>query len=269
MRWLSTRIRSIERRSLVRIRPYSQFARTYDRAVGRAFFRHLRPAFERIVRRYGVRFKTVADLGCGTGMFARYLRRRFGAIVYAVDISSEMLREARRRSCDDGLVLLRQDIRDLQLPRRVDLVTSNFDTLNHLVGDNDLRRAVHAASRALRPGGHFFFDLVTPCQPLGGARVLRRRFRTFGGPVLEHVRWEPARRTLSIHVVHRDLPGVCPTIEVHRERAYTAGEVSRWLDEAGFVVRTVRDAATLRPAVACPPRVIVLAQKRTGSSPTR
>lgn len=269
MRWTSARIRRVVRRSFVRVRPYSRFARTYDRAVGRHFFRHLCPAFERIVRRYGVMFRTVADLGCGTGLFARYLSRRFGARVYAVDLSAEMLREARGCAGDDGVILVRQDIRDLRLPSLVDLVTSNFDTLNHLVGDGDLRRAIHAASRALHPGGHFYFDMVTPYHPLGGARVLERRTHAPGRAVLQHSRWDPARSVLTIHVVQGTSPGGCRTVEVHRERAYAPADVSRWLSEAGFVVRTVRDAATLAPALACPPRVIVLARKRTAPASIR
>jgi hypothetical protein len=28
----------------------------------------------------------------------------------------------------------------------------------------------------LRPGGHLYFDLITPCQPLGGRRAYIRRF---------------------------------------------------------------------------------------------
>jgi hypothetical protein len=50
-------------------------------------------------------------------------------------------------------------------------------------------------------------------------------------------------------------------MELHRERAYSPQEVASWLMEAGFMLRDVLDAATLRRATVCPSRVIVVAQK--------
>lgn len=52
------------------------------------------------------------------------------------------------------------------------------------------------------------------------------------------------------------------TLEAHRERAYSPVEVGRWLVDEGFLIRAVHDAATLRTATGCPPRIIVIARKR-------
>jgi hypothetical protein len=51
-------------------------------------------------------------------------------------------------------------------------------------------------------------------------------------------------------------------LEAHRERAYSPVEVGRWLMDAGFTIRGVHDAATLRIATGCSPRIIVIARKR-------
>jgi SAM-dependent methyltransferase len=218
-------------------------------------------AFEALIRRYGIRFRSAADLGCGTGLFACYLSRCRGVPVFAVDISSAMLREAARNCGNLNVCLLRQDIRSLRLPHPVDLMTANFDTLNHLMADSDLRLAFRRIHANLRPGGHVYFDLITPCQPLGGRRTYLRRFGTASDQVLQRVRWSPRRRLLSIIVVLHSPRSSLSTLEVHRERAYSLREVGRWLLDAGFVIRGIHDAATLRVASECPPRIIVVAQK--------
>jgi SAM-dependent methyltransferase len=243
------------------LRPYSQFAATYDRTLGIPAFLRTRRAFEALVRRYGIRFRSAADLGCGTGLFACYLSRCWNVPVFAVDISPAMLREAARNCSNVNVCLLRQDIRSLRLPHPVDLVTANFDTLNHLVADSDLRLAFRRIHDNLRPGGHLYFDLITPCQPLGGRRTYVQRLGTASDQVLQQIRWSPRRRILSIIVVLHSPRSLLSTPEVHRERAYSPAEVGRWLMDGGFVIRGIHDAATLRLAAGCPPRIIVLAQK--------
>src|SRR5262245_728760 len=113
-------------------RPYSHLARNYDDTIGLPFFCRARRIFERLISRYGITFRTAADVGCGTGLFARYLSRNWSVPVFAVDLSAEMLRIAHRRCRGLNVCLFRQDIRFLHLPCPVDLVTCNFDTLNHL-----------------------------------------------------------------------------------------------------------------------------------------
>jgi len=241
-------------------RPYSHLAKAYDETIGLPAFGRIRLGFETLARRYGLRFSSAADIGCGTGLFARYLNRCWGATVWAVDISPDMLRVAERNCLGADVRLLRQDIRRLRLPERVDLVTSNFDALNHLTGKDDLRVAFQRIAENLRPGGHLYFDLVTPCQPLAEGIAYVRRMKTRSRQVIQQIRWDPSRRKLSIVVSMRSANSIRPMVEVYRERAYSFDEVGRWLMNAGFVIRGVHDAATLLPASGCPARIIVIAQ---------
>jgi SAM-dependent methyltransferase len=41
----------------------------------------------------------------------------------------------------------------------VDLITCEYDALNHVPRKADLRKVARAVARALRAGGHFFFDV--------------------------------------------------------------------------------------------------------------
>jgi SAM-dependent methyltransferase len=248
-------------------RPYSLFAPAYDETIGIPAFHRERRAFETLARRYGIAFRSAADLGCGTGLFARYLSRTWGIPVVAVDVSRQMLRVAARHCRGLPVRLLHQDIRGLRLPAPVDLVTSNFDTLNHLVGDGELRDAFRRIHASLRPGGHLFFDVVTPCLPFRGARVQLRRLPTSRLELWQRVRWDARRRLVSIHALVRSPGSPRVAVEVLRERMYSPAEIGRWLSEAGFVIRGVHDAETLRPAIGCPRRILVVAQRRSAVTP--
>jgi SAM-dependent methyltransferase len=243
------------------VRPYSEIALVYDDSVGIPFFRRTRAAFEAMVQRYGIRFSSAADLGCGTGLFAYYLNRCWGVPVYAVDNSTEMLQQAKRNCPTPGVFFLNQDIRCLRLPNAVDLVVSNFDTLNHLIGLTDLRATFKRVADNLRRAGHFYFDIVTPCKPLGGRDSFVRIHSRPGRCFEQHVRWEANKRLMRFKILHRNVGCCLAMVEHFTERAYSPGEVGGWLLDAGFVIRGLHDEATLRVPVECPPRIIVIAQK--------
>ena len=105
---------------------------------------------------------TACDLCCGTGTTALEMARR-GYKVYAVDRSPEMLEVARAKFARAGadITIVRADMRSFRLPEPVDLITCEFDAINHLEHKRELRDVARAASGALRPGGWFFFDANT------------------------------------------------------------------------------------------------------------
>jgi len=243
--------------------PYSRLATEYDATIGAPFFRETRDHFERLVQKYGLSCRSAADIGCGTGLFARYLQRSREIPVFAVDLSESMLRMASKNCRETDVKLLRQDMRYLTLPEPVDLITANFDTVNHLVKAGDLRQALRQIFANLNAGGHFIFDVVTNCLPVGRSRQYRRRFDGPRRRVTQAVRLDPIRRLLSIVVSISSPETLNPVVERHHERVYSPAEVGGALQEAGFIIRGVHDAVTLTAARACAPRIVVVAQKVT------
>lgn len=240
---------------------YSEIAPFYDAALGRDSFADARRAFEILARGHRIRFRTAADIGCGTGLFACYLSQRWGARVFGVDRSRSMLEVARRNCRDNRVCFLEQDIRHLRLPEPVDLVTANFDVVNHLVGHSDLAQMLRGAAAALRRGGHIVFDAITNCAPLGGPRVFQKQTRLPTRRIVQTIRWDPDRRLLQGTMVHflRERPG--PVVETYLERGYAPGELGCALRAAGFVIRGVHDAMTLDLLSSCSPRLRIVAQK--------
>ena len=89
------------------------------------------------------------DLACGTGTIAVALAQR-GYRVIGVDRSEEMLavaeEKARRAGVD--LFLICQDMRSFELAEQVDAALSLFDSLNYLVEEGDLTRALTQTAAA-------------------------------------------------------------------------------------------------------------------------
>lgn len=242
--------------------PYAALAPAYDATIGRPVFERTRVIFEALARRFGLRFRDAVDLGCGTGLFCRYLALRWGVPVIGVDLSKSMLRMAARNCRGLPVRLLRTDISRLRLPGKADLITCNFDTLNHLTRPGDARSAIRGAAAHLRPGGKFFFDFLTPCLPIPQGAPVRRSVSSRRLRLTQILQRLAGDGLLSVKVV-LERPGGGTRIESHLERLYEPADVSQWLAACGL--RTVCACDAESRTLAEPPthagRVVVLAVK--------
>jgi SAM-dependent methyltransferase len=100
------------------------------------------------------------DLACGTGSTAVALASQ-GLRMFAVDVSPTMCRLTRlnAKKAKVPVHIIHADMRKFQLPEKVDVVLCEFSSLNHIPDKSDLKLVARAASRALAPGGCFYFDV--------------------------------------------------------------------------------------------------------------
>jgi ubiquinone/menaquinone biosynthesis C-methylase UbiE len=140
---------------------YDVVARTYDMffTSHREWFQQIRTS---ILADILPNAKVVCDLGCGTGYTAINIAKE-STEVFALDASFEMCRLARENAREAGVQLsvIQADMRTFQLPKPVDVVLAEFDVLNHLDAKSSLTAVAESVSRALVPGGYFYFDVNT------------------------------------------------------------------------------------------------------------
>lgn len=140
-------------------RPYTVLARYYDQF----FTSHVsayRRARQKLLGEILPQVRSACDLACGTGTTALEFARR-GIKVFAVDLSPTMCALTREKARRAGLPLtvIRGDMRTFRLPEKVELVTCEYDAVNHVPLRSDLARVARAVARALHPGGYFYFDV--------------------------------------------------------------------------------------------------------------
>jgi SAM-dependent methyltransferase len=244
--------------------PYSGFARIYDRVLGDATFPAVRRSFECCVKKHGIGFRSVADIGCGTGTFLRYLGR-YGIPLVGVDSSPAMLGRAASKCKGLNIKLFCQNITKLRLPHPVDLITSNNDTFNYLVTVPALRHTLDRCHEHLTAQGHLLFDMITG-----------RGDRPDGVDIVQELRMPDA---LSVWLIQSDpAHGLSRTEihtwfrakgkalrqerEVHVQRWYPVQAVCRLVREAGFEVEGVLDMNDCRPATGRTTWVKYIARKR-------
>jgi SAM-dependent methyltransferase len=141
--------------------------------------RHLLPELEK----HGLRRGRALDVACGTGRaFAPLLRR--GWQVRGCDLSPSMLERAREEG--SGKVELEvADMRELPDFGEFELVLSLNDSMNYLLGDGDLVRALSAMRANLADHGLLLFDLNSKAAYVGeglwagGGKTIEREGRTW------------------------------------------------------------------------------------------
>src|SRR5205823_13386513 len=100
--------------------------------------------------------KEIVELGCGTGYFGAWLKRRGASHVVGVDVTPAQLETARRMNEEFGLGLefLEENAEKTSLPDgSFDLVVSEYGASIWC----DTRLWVAEAARLLRPGGELVF----------------------------------------------------------------------------------------------------------------
>lgn len=140
---------------------YNEFAHIYDKLIDVDI--DYKKWSEFIIRKCienKIKFEDYLDLACGTGNLTENLCSRFKS-TWAVDLSEDMLSEADNKFRNKGLKvnLICQDISNLNINKKFDLITSCLDATNYITDINDLKRYFSCVQKHLKPNGIFVFDI--------------------------------------------------------------------------------------------------------------
>lgn len=215
---------------------YEALAASYDRLTRDVDYRAAVAFYFEILNREGVYPRTAVDLACGTGSVTAILAR-MGIPVIGVDLSEEMLTAAIQKTQDISPRpnFICQNLRELYLPRGVDLAVCALDSLDYITDPLDCEEAIARVYKALNPGGIFIFDVNTP-----------EKLRAMDGQVFldedddVYCVWrgefdeETNICSYGMDLFQREGKVWHRSFEEHREYAYTQEQLTRYLRKAGF-----------------------------------
>ena len=183
--------------------------------------------------------KAVLDLACGTGLLTRQLAARAETVV-GLDVSEEMLQQARSRTTTDNIRYVHHDFRNFSLDETFDAAVCGGDSLNYVetvAEASDVFRCVH---RHLRPGGFFVFDVLDETAFRALAQV--KLVANVGSEWFElHHYYDPKsrvseNRSLFQGVVEQEKGNKVSwgVVERHRQIPIEASDVRQAADQVGF-----------------------------------
>ncbi len=150
-----------EEAELVNVNKYARFAEIYDVFGSEDFCLSMCSHIVEALERYSIAAGSeIVDVACGTGVITVELAKR-GYRMVGVDLSEDMLTQARRRAREAGIeaTFARADMRTFRLKQPTRCIISTHDSLDHLFNDEELDLAFERVSSALAPGGLFLFDM--------------------------------------------------------------------------------------------------------------
>jgi SAM-dependent methyltransferase len=208
-----------------------------------SFARDAAPGVLEVLRDRGA--KTVVDIGCGSGIWARQLVDA-GMRVVGVDLSPAMIKLARRRVPEAKFQVA--SWRDYR-PAPADAFTALGEVLGYLLDEratsDALEQLLKRIFTALRPGGVLVFDLAEPGR--GGDLRPSHRAADDWACLVDYER-DDVRQILTrrIDTFRRIGKAYRRHRETHRLQLHDARGVAQRLREIGFRVRVVRAYGSFR-----------------------
>ena len=243
---------------------YGAFAQYYDSLTKNVEYARRADYFCQILEHWNHTPGLTLDLACGTGSLTLELTKR-GFDVYGVDGSMEMLSEAQWKAAEEGLSLLFlcQKMQNLDLYGTVDTVVCMLDSLNHIVSEKELEKALRKVSLFMNPGALFVFDVNTPYKH---REVLANQTFVYDTEEVFCV-WQNTLEEkndvvkISLDFFHRDGAVYTRSSEHFSERAYPLETLSKMLLEAGLKVKAIYGDLTLEPPKPDCQRAVFVAEK--------
>jgi len=226
------------------MKAYSVFAHIYDKMMDNIPYEEWKDYLLRMMYLYMVSpSASIAELGCGTGTMTGLLVEE-GLDVMGLDISSDMLAEARKKYPD--ISFLEADMRDFKLPEKKDVIVSICDSINYVLTTEDLVKTFSSVRENLNKGGIFIFDLKTKFffeNALDG-RTYRDRGSGFRCTWKNHFDASSNIHSYMLDIKVKDGGKWVSTQEVHRQRAFAAREIIEAAKLSGFEKGGAYDAFT-------------------------
>ena len=217
---------------------YGEFAKIYDELINEDInYDEMVDCILRICNENNIEFNDYLDIACGTGNVTVRIAKHFKNI-YGVYLSEDILREAFDKLKSERIKgkIICQDMTELSLNRKFDLITSVLDSTNYVTDIEGLKNYFKGVYEHLKDDGLFIFD-VNSYYKL--SEILGNNIYTYSEEDVFYT-WE--------NVFEDDLLSMFLTFfvkkgelyerfeEEHLERAYKESQLESILEELDFKV---------------------------------
>lgn len=222
---------------------YKQFAKIYDELIYEDIdYKKIGEFILSLCSEYNINRDHYLDLACGTGNVSVEIAHNFKER-FLVDLSQDMLEEAyekfRRKKIKANIVC--QDMTELDLNRKFDLITCVLDSTNYILEDEDLKKYFESVINNLSDDGLFLFDINSYYKL---SDILGNNIYTYNTEDVYYV-WENifedeiVEMNLTFFVKENDKYRRFD--EVHEERAYKVEFINELLNDTGFEILATYD----------------------------
>ena len=162
------------------------------------------------------------------------------------------------------ILYLCQPMTDLDLFGTVDTTICALDSINHLTDPVQVRQAFQKVSLFTAPGGLFLFDVNTPYKhrEILGNSCYVYEFDDLFCAWQNFFEEETCSVTVQLDFFSEENGHYVREQEYITERAYTRGELSQWLKQAGFDLLAVYGEDSMKPPAPDCQRWIFAARKK-------
>jgi len=215
---------------------YKNFAHIYDELInGDVNYKKWANTILNICREYNIKFEKYLDLACGTGNLIEIIGKDFKQ-VWGVDLSEDMLWEADKKLRYENIKakLIKQDISNLCLNRKFDLITCCLDSTNYILEYSSLKRYFSGIKEHLNENGIFIFDINSYYKL---STIIGNNVFTYDDREVVYI-WENqfdndiVDMYLTFFVKENDIYKRFD--EEHSERAYKQQEIEKLFKECGL-----------------------------------
>jgi SAM-dependent methyltransferase len=216
---------------------YKEFANIYDELIYEDInYDKVSGKIIDLCNKNNVYFEDYLDLACGTGNVAVKIAKYFKN-TYAVDLSNDMLNIAFDKFKKNKIKakVICQDMSELNLNKKFNLITSVLDSTNYIIKDEELVEYFSKVYEHLKDGGLFIFDINSYYKL---STVLGNNIYTYSSDEIFYT-WENSFEEDVLNMflsffVKQDNGLYEKFEEEHFERAYKEEYIEQVLEACGF-----------------------------------
>lgn len=215
---------------------YNKMAKVYDQLINEDInYKDIADFLLDVAKKENIKFNSYLDLACGTGNVGIHLIKEFND-AYFVDLSYDMLTEVEQKLRENkaSAKIICQDMCELALTKKFNLISCVLDSTNYILDNDDLKAYFEGVYNHLEDDGVFVFDINSYYKL---SEVLGNNIYTYDNEEIFYT-WENIFEDdiveMNLTFFVRDKYLYERFDETHEERAYTEAEIEEIFKSVGF-----------------------------------